>query len=84
MTTWAPPRVTPWDALVRRAMSAYWRGKNMGDARYFPSVNHSRCESWYGRQYVVLSDGRSVAAVYRVRSDGILRRMKRPPRVIQP
>ena len=70
--------------LVDRAFAAYFRRTGVAGARRFPSRDHSRVEGWYGREYVILSDGLHLVAVYRVRYDGILRRMKRPPRVIQP
>jgi hypothetical protein len=68
--------------LVSRAFAAYFRKEGVATAHRYPSRDHSRAESWHGRQYVVLSDGRFVIAVYRVRYDGILRRMKRWPKVI--
>ena len=76
----APPR----GRLVDRAIAAYWKTTPPAAAACLPDEYSSRTERHQGRQYVVLSDGCQVAAVYRVRYDGVLRRMKRPPQVIRP
>ena len=76
----APPR----GQLVDRAIAAYWKTTPSAATACRPDQYSSRTERHQGRQYVVLSDGCQVAAVYRVRYDGVLRRMKRPPKVISP
>lgn len=65
--------------LEHRAMAAYWRGAD-------PSTTDqpSRPEVWKhedGKMYVVLPGGRASGpcAVYRVRNDGMLKRLKRWP-----
>lgn len=61
--------------LERRALSAYFRHN---DEPLQPSdvdeVEHD------GKRYVVLSNAHEQLAVYRVRTDGVLRLMKRPPK----
>jgi hypothetical protein len=62
--------------LMRRALAAWFRSGAMDQ----PS-NLSRCEWLDGRGYVVLRNVRGILAVYRVRADGMLRRLKRWPKV---
>lgn len=62
------------DDLTRRAMAAWFRTGGTDQ----PSKD-SGTEELDGKVYVVLRNVRGVMAVYRVRNDGILRRMKRPP-----
>ena len=63
--------------LSRRAMAAYFRGAAEEGQVVQPSppdvVEHE------GLSYVVLSNTGGVLAVYRVRTDGVLKRMKRWP-----
>lgn len=72
--------------LVRRAVAAYYRAEGFG--KRYPSGDGCRVENMWGREYVVLHDGRAVIAVYRLRHvpgrpDGMLRRMKRWPATIR-
>jgi hypothetical protein len=67
------------DNLVRRAIAAYFRSP--GDPRESldqPS-NTSDVRKVKGKSYVVLVNSQRTLAVYRVRPDGILKRMKRWP-----
>jgi hypothetical protein len=61
------------DALVSRAMEAYFRA---GHGRQ-QLVTICRVRALAHNRYVVLSDINGVLAVYRIRGDGILRRMRR-------
>ena len=63
---------------LTRAFAAYFRS---GDKDQ-PS-NSSRVVEDMGRGYVVLENLNGVLAVYRIRNDGILRRMKRWPKEIE-
>ena len=64
--------------LVSRAKAAWFRGGE----ETTPS-QHSGVVKQKGLTYVVLRNGNSVLAVYRVKNDGILRRMRRPPPTVQ-
>jgi hypothetical protein len=63
--------------LTRRAFAAWFRtgGTDQPDAGS-GVVEHQ------GRRYVVLRNVNGVLAVYRVRHDEVLRRMRRPPKTI--
>ncbi len=69
-------------ALMNRAMAAYFRGQETGSLQQ-PNQGLSEVETYDGKIYVVLRNVREVLAVYRRRNDGILRRMKRPPKSIE-
>jgi hypothetical protein len=62
--------------LTRRARSAYYR---FGGTTHPKTVRVRETE---GRRYVVLATRDEVLAVYRVRADLMLIRMRRPPRVL--
>jgi hypothetical protein len=64
------------EALVRRAFAAWFRSGGEDQ----PS-NTSRVRTVKGKHYVVLTGGHGVGplAVYRVRPDGILKRLRRWP-----
>lgn len=64
--------------MTRRAMAAYWHGVGAVDQ---PSPTLSGDCTYHGLDYVVLANGFRVLAVYRVRSNGFLRRLKRWPSV---
>lgn len=64
------------DDLMRRAYAAYFRNKEFTDQ---PSQADSDIEEHGGKKYVVLRNVRSVLAVYRVRNDGMLKRLERWP-----
>ena len=72
-----PSGVTEED-LVRRAMVAWIRG---GGSGVDMPANTSSVEEWDGKLYVRLegAQGDGPLAVYRLRQDGILKRMKRWP-----
>jgi hypothetical protein len=65
------------DDLTRRAMSAYFR-TDQTVAPPIPSSNSGVVEL-NGKHYVVLLNVNGVLAVYRVRPQGILKRLKRWP-----
>ena len=64
------------DDLTRRAMAAYWRTE--GEDADIPA-NDSGPEDHGGKKYVVLRNARGVLAVYRVRTSGALKRLRRWP-----
>jgi len=75
-----PLRILPSEAaLTRRAFAAYFHS---ADAIVDPPAKTSGVRIHQGRLYVVLENGNSVLAVYRVRYDGILRRLRRWPDAI--
>jgi hypothetical protein len=63
------------DALVSRALSAYFRP---GHGRQ-QLVTNCRVRGLAQNRYVVLSDINGVLAVYSIRGGGILRRLRRWP-----
>jgi len=64
------------DELVSRALAAYFRA---GHGRQ-QVVTNSRVCALAHKRYVVLSDVTGLLAVYCIRGDGILRRMRRWPK----
>lgn len=62
------------DELTRRALAAYFRTGGTGQPGRASGVVERD-----GKLYVVLGSSRGVLAVYRVRNDGMLRRMRRWP-----
>lgn len=69
-----PSVIAAGDELTRRAFAAYFRtGGTQQPAKSSGVVERD------GKRYVVLNSARGVLAVYRVRNDGMLRRMRRWP-----
>lgn len=69
-----PSVIADGDELTRRAFAAYFRaGGTERPERSSGVVERD------GKLYVVLSGSRGILAVYRVRNDGMLRRMRRWP-----
>lgn len=67
--------------LVNRALAAYFKYPEFpGTVPMQPSRNSSMAVDLDGKTYVVIATSSDVLAVYRLRNDGVLRRMKRPPR----
>ena len=64
------------DELVNRVLAAYYR---IGHGRQQVVTNTRVCALAHKR-YVVLSDITGPLAVYRIRGDGILRRLQRWPK----
>ncbi|MHB1740536.1 MAG: hypothetical protein ACYCXA_13890 [Actinomycetes bacterium] len=75
-------RIADESDLRRRAMAAYFR-TGQGSTLDQPAHGGDVVEH-EGRLYVVLSNVRGTLAVYRVRNDGMLRAMRRPPHEIAP
>lgn len=69
------------DELLARAFSAYFReAKRMGIEYDQPAeLSSGVCHDSEGRKYVRLQNGQRELAVYRVRNDGMLKRLKRWP-----
>jgi hypothetical protein len=65
--------------LARRALAAYYRSGGTAQPTGGGNVTEHG-----GKTYVVLSNVRGTLAVYRVRNDGILKRLRRPPRDLAP
>ena len=65
------------DDLIRRATAAYFRS----GADQQPNRSQSDVFNLDGKVYVVLASG-EIMAVYRLRNDGVLRRMRRYPKDI--
>lgn len=69
------------DELTSRAYAAYFRSE--GAAADQPS-NTSGPVEWQGMTYVVLANAARILAVYRVRTSGALKRLRRWPSQITP
>jgi len=69
--------------LRRRALAAYYRAETR-EPGIVPTqpVGNGDVVELEGRRYVVLNHTEGVLAVYRVRNDGQLRKMRRPPKEI--
>jgi hypothetical protein len=63
------------DEMRRRAIAAWLRG----GAQDQPGWNDSTVEEFGDKDYVVLRNVKGVMAVYRIRNDGVLKRLKRWP-----
>lgn len=71
------------EPVINRAFAAYFRSAaREGGAADQPASDSHLCEL-DGRQYVVLVNAGGVLAVYRVRTDGILKAMKRWPKELE-
>lgn len=60
--------------LSRRALAAYFRSGGCSGV----------VQEYDGKLYVVLSNVRGTLAVYRVRNDGMLKRLRQPPHALAP
>lgn len=69
------------EGYVRRAFAAYYRGPG-GELRPHPA-NDSGFETFKGKEYIVLRNVNGVLAVYRIRNDGTLKRLKRWPEEVE-
>lgn len=65
------------DRLGSRAMAAYWRTEQMPLQSGEPILYKVE-----GRLHVVLANSDGILAVYRVKNDGALRRLKRIPKCL--
>ncbi len=66
------------DEMVRRAMAAYFRSGWIDQP-----ANTSSVRTHNKKEYVVLENVRGVLAVYRIKNDGFLKRLKRWPAEIE-
>lgn len=69
-----PSAIADGDELTRRALAAYFRSGGTDQPGRGSGVVERD-----GKLYVVLGSARGILAVYRVRNDGMLRRMRRWP-----
>jgi hypothetical protein len=68
------------DDLMIRAFAAYYKqAKREGVCLPDQPENHSSVMSANGHDYAVLSNCNGTLAVYRIRNDGLLKRLKRWP-----
>ena len=70
----APPPSDERD-LSRRALAAYFRSGGFDQP-----TGGGVVQNYEGKLYVVLSNVRGTLAVYRVRNEGMLKRLRQPPR----
>ncbi len=69
-------------AIVRRALAA-WYGTDETEAPGHPDPAASHHVRLAGHEYVVLRDVNSLLAIYRLRNDGKLKRLRRWPRELE-
>ena len=70
----------PQQDFTQRAIAAYFRtGTKEGWRCDQPSAADSGTVELNNRHYVVLANSRGILAVYRIKPDGLLRRLKRWP-----
>jgi len=67
--------------LLRRAFAAYFRSG--GDFAMQPSDSASGLVFHNDKAYVALRNGSDTLAVYRVRNDGMLKRLRRWPAAVE-
>jgi hypothetical protein len=65
--------------MTRRAFAAWYKG----GGTHQPTGSASGWEEHDGLHYIVLREGGHLMAVYRIRNDGTLRRMRRWPKAIE-
>ena len=74
------------EPLIRRAMAAYYRsGHRQGytDQQINIPANTSFLAEVDGKQYVVLENVNGLLAVYRVRTSGMLKELRRWPKELE-
>ena len=67
------PKMTAHVNLTGRALAAYFRSGGTDRPTHVDEIDHN------GRLYVRLANAHTVLAVYRVRNDGMLKRLRRWP-----
>lgn len=74
------------NALLWRALAAFVKYARPGDLRVSPADTTAAIVEVGERLYVTITSGRRQLAVFRVRPgpEGQLKRLRRPPREIQP
>ena len=73
----------PQQDFTQRAIAAYFRtGTKEGWRCDQPSAADSGTVELNNRHYVVLANSRGILAVYRIKPDGLLRRLKRWPHAL--
>jgi len=72
--------MSPWggNELLTRALAAYFKFPGEGTIDQ-PSEHLSDVRTHKKKKYVVLANGHRTLAVYRIRTDGMLKRLKRWP-----
>lgn len=65
----------------QRALAAYWKTAQEGAP--IPRAQSDLYEDDQGKYYVVLSNSTDILAVYRVRNDDVLKRLKRWPNALR-
>ena len=65
--------------LKNRALAAYWRSGRPGEQLEPPSANGVVLEEAAGHFYVTIANATRLLACYRVRNDGKLKDLRRPP-----
>ncbi|MBA2485856.1 MAG: hypothetical protein H0V35_07120 [Nitrospira sp.] len=76
------PEVFDEREYLGRAFSAYYKGASTEDAAIQPGQGASTLETVANRTYVVLRNTHGTLAVYRIRNEGILKRLRKWPKEI--
>jgi hypothetical protein len=70
--------------VVERAFAAWFRGSKTGLTPQYPSHDTSAEVTLpNGKRYVLMANGYRVLGCYRVRTNGLLRRLKRWPKAVE-
>ena len=76
--------IAPDFELETRAVAAYLRAARQEGTVPAQPAGGGNVAEHQGRLYVVLSNANGTLAVYRVRNDGVLKRLKRWPEEVAP
>jgi len=69
---------------LQRAFAAWFCGSTLGPTPAYPSQVRSRDDiTVEGKRYVILANSDQVLGVYRIKNDGLLRRLKRWPKAVE-
>jgi hypothetical protein len=71
--------VTSDEELLTRAMHAFFVASRKNGLVFDQPSNSSDVQQFAGKRYVILQNVNGVLAIYRVRNDGMLKRLKRWP-----
>lgn len=69
--------------LKRRALAGYWRFAKPGEQLAAPDATRADVIEITGLRYVTLTSNGNILAVFRVRNDGKLKRLVRPPKQLK-
>jgi hypothetical protein len=71
--------ITRDEELLTRAMHAFFVAARKNGLMFDQPSNSSGVQEFAGKRYVILQNANGVLAIYRVRNDGMLKRLRRWP-----